>query len=270
MKKIKILLFLSNINQSRAFSRANIRGCVSKHSCSVCPDHYFFARSLCPFPVWNYTKRYIHGSWHYKQDMGRSGILPGMSDSGSVITQIVIPVSWGIVSHLPGRAVAINLGLLAFWMRCHPHMQDVVFHLGADRWVESRPCWDVQRCRDRSFLQNYWDLVPWRMLCQAFGTRYTANLNLEKRRRKNTSLWRWDSGALTSLLSIDRETSKGQLCSGKVRVGAWGTQLGSWNAVGWMQVCVPCQSQSHSVGLRTCHETSHFILRTAFCPADSE
>lgn len=58
---------------------------------------------------------------------------------------------------------------------------------------------------ERSFLQNYWDFPSWRMLCQAFGTRCTANLNLEKIRRKNAWLWRWDSGTLTSLLSINRE-----------------------------------------------------------------
>lgn len=144
MKKIKILLFLSNINKSRALSQANIWDCVSEHSCSVCPDYYFLLEACVCSHIWNYTERYIYGSWHCKQDMGRSGILSG-SDSGSDITQVVIPVSWGIVSHLPRRAVGINLGLPAFWMCCHPHMQDVDFHLWADRWVESRPCWAEQR-----------------------------------------------------------------------------------------------------------------------------
>lgn len=72
-------------------------------------------------------------------------------------------------------------------------------------WIQTlhTACWAMKR--ERSFLRNYWDLLPWRMLCPAYVPGCTANLNLEERRRKNISLWRWDSGALTSLLSIDRE-----------------------------------------------------------------
>lgn len=141
IKKIRILLFLSNINQSRALNQTNIWGCVPEHSCSVCSDYYFFARSLCPFPylklhqeehLWKLALQAGYGQvWHPAWNV---------TLFGSVITQIVIPVSWGILSHLPGKAVGINLGLLAFWICCHPHVQDVVFHLWADRWTESRPC----------------------------------------------------------------------------------------------------------------------------------
>lgn len=141
MKKIKMLLFLSNINQSRALSQANIWGCVSEHSCSVCPDYCFFARSLCLF---------LYLELHWEVDIARKiwaglGSFLGCQSLAVSALKTVIPVSWGIVSHLPGGAVGINLGFLAFWMCCHPHVQDVVFQLWADRWVESRPCWAVQR-----------------------------------------------------------------------------------------------------------------------------
>lgn len=91
--------------------------------------------------IWNYTEKLT-----LQRGYGRVWD-PAWDQAGfgSVITQIVIPISWGIVSHLPGGAVGINLGLLAFWMCCHPHVQDVVFQLWADRWVESRPCWALQR-----------------------------------------------------------------------------------------------------------------------------
>lgn len=162
--------------------------------------------SLLDVCVCSYNWNYAEGLWKQALQAGYGQVWDPAWDvrlSNIVITQIVIHVSWGVVSHLPGRAVGMNLGLLAFWMCCHPHVQDVVFHLQADRWVESRPCWAAQRWR--SFLQSYWDLVPWRMLCHSYVPRCTANLNFEKRRRKNTSPWRWDSVALTSLLSIDRE-----------------------------------------------------------------
>lgn len=132
--------------------------------------------------IWNYTERYIYGSWHYKQDMGRSGILSG-SDSGSDITQIVMPVSCvtparkssrckfgitGILDVLPSKCAGCSLS---------PMSRQV-------SWVHT-----LLGCAEVEILSpNYWDLVPWRMLCHTYVPRCTENLNLEKRRRKNTSL----------------------------------------------------------------------------------